>query len=412
MTTQLRDIASPVDGAARHPWDVAADEAIRRAEQSSVWLDSFQNTAGNKSDRQLLIDAASYCAAQSQPQTIRLMPRDHDFSASATTGINVYTGFALAGPSDAGLMAQEQNTKAPKARVLANCGNGTQSLFYANGGGAGASVYSPMTVTNIAFRSTNNNTQWLHAPFSAINMYGPTWGNLNFTGFRNVIGQPNDAATVTLATMWGAWNVPNMAGTPFSFRGSDNWLVPDECNIGWNAGPTGEYLWRCENLQKTIIRGLYLTCRVGSTRAILVDNGASRTQGGLFISDCVIEGQNLNEGAAGALIYVNANGVVTVENIALNFGMANPTPFTPDDSAYVMAVLGTHGLLNIHDITVTRASGISQDVPIVSQSGGGRVFVNRIFGMPGNGGGQLWTDLPAVTSSAGYMETDRTVRVI
>lgn len=413
MATAIRDVTQPADGASWTAWGDAVDDAVRRAEESELWLDSFQNAGGTRTDRQMLIDAMTYSAAQSQPQAIRLGPRDHDFSASATTGLNCYTGFALAGPSDAGLGTQEQGTKSAKARVLFNGGNGTQSLFYANGGGAGASMYSPMTVTNIAFRSTNNVSQWLHAPFSAVNMYGPTWGNLNFTGFRNVIGQPNDAATVTLATMWGAWNVPNMSGTPFSFRGSDNWLVPDEANIGWLNGPTGEYLFRCENLQKTFIRGLYLTCNVGTTRALLVDNGASTTQGGLNISDCVIEGQNLSAPAAGALIYVSGNGVVNIHNIAFNFAMGNPTPFTPDDTAYIIANLGTHGVLNAHDFNITRATGIGQDVPVVDHQGTGRVYLNRFLSMPGNAGGQLWTDVPAVLKSGtGYTEIDSTLRYL
>jgi hypothetical protein len=203
-----------------------------------------------------------------------------------------------------------------------------------------------------------------------------------------------------------------MADEPFSFRGSDNWLVPDECNVGWNAAPTGKYLLRLENVQKTFLRGWYLTCRLGGSRAILIDNQGSATQGGLYISDCVIEGQNLGEPAGGALIYVNSNGVVNISNIAFNFAMGNPTQFTPDDTAYIMAPLGANGVLNVHDINVTRATGVSQDVPIVAQTGGGRVYVNRIIGQPGNGGGQAWTDLPAVTSSAGYMEIDSSVRVI
>lgn len=411
--TSIRDTTLPTSGAAWNTWGQAVDDALRRYETWTVDLDSFQNTGGTKTDRQLHDDARTYAAAQTQPPAIRLSARYHDWSATGTTGWNVYPGFALVGPSDAGLQTQEQNTKTARARVLCNNGNGTQSTFYANGGGAGASVYSPMMVRDIAFSSTNNVTQWLHAPFSAVNLYGPTWGNLNFTGFRNVIGQPNDAATVTLATMWGAWNVPNMAGTPFSWRGSDSWLEPTECNIGWNAGPAGTYLWRFENMQKSWASGLYLTCRLGATRALLVDNGASTTQGGLYVSDCVIEGQNLSEPAAGALIYINSNGEVTLDRISMNFAMGNPTAQSPTDTAYIIANLGTQGLLNAHDFTVTRATGVGQDVPVIDHQGTGKVFAGRFFGQPGNGGGQLWTDLPAVKKSGtGYTEIDATLRYL
>jgi hypothetical protein len=404
MAEQLWDVAAPVVGAARNPWDVAVDDALKREYNYTWWLDQFQNTTSTLTDDQLLSAAMTDAAAMTQPPVIKLGPRDHSFTQ---TGRNVYPGFALCGASDAGLQATEQNGKAAKSRALFNGGVGTSSMFSVVG-----TIYNPMTCHNIAWRSTNNSSQWLHAPIASANMYGATWGNLQFTGFKHCIGQPGDAATITLSTMWGAWNIPNMADEPMSMRGSDNWLVPDEANVGWNAAPVGKYLMRLENMQKTMLRGFYWTCRVGGSRALLVDNQGSSTQGSVMVSDCVIEGQNLGEPAGGALIYVNGAGVVNVHHCAMNFAMGNPTPFTPDDTAYIMANLTTNGVLNVSDINVTRATGVSQDVPFVAQTGGGRVYVRKIIGMPGNGGGQVWTDLPAVTSSAGYMETDRTVRVI
>jgi hypothetical protein len=409
MVLPIRSVAAPVVGVARNTWDLAVDKALRMESEYSWWVDSFQNDAGTLTDRQMFSAAYSAAAAQTTPPMLKFGPREYDLSASATTGYNPFPGFAFCGSEYSGLSTIEQGSAGSKTRILANTGDGTQSFIYANTGG---DVYSPLTCHNIAFRSTNGVSQWLHAPISTTNMYGMTLGNLEFTGFYRCIGQPNNAATVTLFTMWGAWNIPNMAGTPISIRGSDNWLVPDECNIGWNAGPAGEYLVRLENVQKTWLRGFYLTCRLGGTRALLVDNGASATQGGLFVSDCVIEGQNLSEPAAGALIVVNANGVVSLDRIALNFAKMNATQL-PSDTAYIMATLGTHGLLNVHDVTVTRASGQSQNIPIIAQTGGGKVSAGRIFGQPGNGAanGQLWTDLPVVTSSAGYMEIDNTLRM-
>lgn len=410
MVNALRDVAVPVVGNARTDWDQAVDAALRKETEWSVWLDSFQNNAGTRTDRQMFGDALTYAAAQTQPPAIKLAPRDHDLSASATTGYNGFPGFCLAGPRNQGIGTIEQGTAGAACRVKFNGGSGTQSLFYMNNGGA--SMYSPMVCHDIAFYSTNNVSQWLHAPYSAINMYGPIWGNLEFTGFYRSIGQPGDAATITLAVMYGAWNIPSMSGTPLSFRGSDNWLVPDEANIGWDAGPAGQYLVRFENVLKTFVRGLYLTCRQGGTRAILVDNQSSYTQGGLFISDCVIEGQNYSEPAAGALVYINSNGQVTLHHCALNFAMANPTAPGGTDTAYIMAALSGNGLLNVHDITVNRAGTVGQNVPIIAQTGGGRVYAKSIYGMSGNTSGQAWTDLPAVTSSAGYMEIDQTLRVV
>ena len=416
MVQQLRDLPAPVAAASRHEWDKAVHETLKRESEYSWWLDSFQNDAGTLTQRQMLEAAWTDAAAQDQPPVIKLGPKFYDFSKSASTGLNGFPGAALAGPRNQGIGTVEQGVKGAACRARFNGGNGTQSMFYINGGGAGASIYSPIVCHDIAWESTNNVSQWLHAPFSAVNMYGPIFGNLEFTGFYRCIGAPGDAATITLCVLYGQWNIPNMSGTPMSFRGSDNWLVPDEANVGWNAGPTGEYLFRAENMQKTWIRGFYWTCRQGGTRALLVDNGASTTQGSLFVKDCVIEGQNLDEPAGGALVYVNGNGVVNLSECAVNFAMGNPTPFSPDDTAMIIANLGTHGLLNVHDLNITRATGVGQNVPVIDHQGTGRVNAHDIFGMPGNastGSDQGWTDLPAVKKTGtGFTRIDDTLRYL
>jgi hypothetical protein len=402
----LRTSALPAAGSTSWYTHYSALDTELRARNGTAWLDTF---AGASDDAKLTA-AMSYAAAQTQPPTIGLGPRDHNFT---TTGRNVYSGFALAGASDAGLQAVEQSTKGAKTRATFTGGTAASSMFNAIGPG---NVYNPITCTNISWFAGNTTSQWLNAELTNVNLYGPTFGNLQFRNFQHCIGRPGQGATMTLATFWGAWNIPNMTGTPITLRGSDNWFVPDEMNIGWNAGPAGQYLMRFENCQKTFVRGLYLTARLGATRAILVDNtfnnpdGSGQTQGGLHISNSVIEGQNLGEPCAGALIYVNGHGVVSFNNICLNFAMGNPSAQSPADTAYIMCQLDAYGQVSCSDFYITRATGVAESVPILRATGG-KVSVRNFWGMPGNGSGQLWTQLPLVQNAgASVFLTDGSVR--
>ena len=98
--------------------------------------------------------------------------------------------------------------------------------------------------------------------------------------------------------------------------------------------------------------------------------GSGHQQGGLDFSDCVVEGQNANDPAMGALIVVKGGGV-SFTNTKLNFGMARPSDFTDQKDTALIMVQGGTALL---DYTCTnRASATSESVPVVSVSGGHRL---------------------------------------
>ncbi|KQZ87410.1 hypothetical protein ASD62_17645 [Phycicoccus sp. Root563] len=192
-----------------------------------------------------------------------------------------------------------------------------------------------------------------------------------------------------------------MQDTQFSLRGSDNFLwVAGDMNYGWAGANGGKYLIRFSNLAKTSVRHMYLTARGGS-RAILVEGPASQ-QGGLDISDCVVEGQNLNDPAMGALIVVKGGGV-SFTNTKLNFGMARPTDFTDQkDTALIMVKGGTALITNTW---TCRASATSESVPVIAVSGGA-AYVSRVMGMGG-----AWAGKPKVVRTSGTLVADETVTV-
>jgi hypothetical protein len=170
-------------------------------------------------------------------------------------------------------------------------------------------------------------------------------------------------------------------------------------NYGWQGANGGKYLMRFSNLSKTAVRHLYLTARGGS-RALLIE-GPTSQQGGLDFSDCVIEGQNLNDPAMGALIVVKGGGV-SFTNTKLNFGMARPADFTDQkDTALIMVQGGTALITNTW---TNRATATAESVPVVAVSGGS-AYVTRVIGMGGT-----WANKPLVTRTSGALVSDGSVR--
>ncbi|KQU70852.1 hypothetical protein ASD62_07320 [Phycicoccus sp. Root563] len=204
---------------------------------------------------------------------------------------------------------------------------------------------------------------------------------------------------MTLVTTKGSWTCVAVQDTQFSLRGSDNFLwVAGDMNYGWAGANGGKYLMRFSNLAKTAVRHLYLTARGGS-RAVLVEGPASQ-QGGLDISDCVIEGQNAGDPAMGALIVVKGGGV-SLTNTKLNFGMARPTDFKDQkDTALIMVQGGTALITNTW---TNRATATPESVPVVAVSGGA-AYVSRVMGMGGN-----WAGKPKVVRTGGTLVPDATV---
>lgn len=358
-----------------------------------VLLDSF---AGS-SDDQKLTNAMSYAAAQTYRPGIVLGARYHTFSQPRT----VYSGLRIFGPAGARIGFQNMeisgsNGQYNPCRVHLTTGTGNSSWL------VGTSTTYSVTVGGIAF-SGNGSSQFYHHPITAGTCYCATFFDLQFNGVKYAFGVPGDAWSNTLCAWEGEWNFTGLPDQPISVRGSDSWLQPTGMNIGWNNAPTNTYLIRFENQSKTFVKGLYLTCRNAASRAVLVQGPAS-SQGGLFITDSVIEGQNLNEWAAGALIMVQGGGV-EFDRISCNFGMGGGTGNVLGDTADIMQTGGTMVISGVH---TCKANGRSETIPWLRATGG-RTYIDKVFGMQGSG--QAWSQIPlAQNAGASTFITDATVR--
>jgi hypothetical protein len=264
---------------------IGAPQASAATAEGEILLDSFAGT-----DDQKLTAALDLARNSSPRRAIRLAARSHTFSQTRTT----FSGLRILGPNVGWQNPEIANTAGalPQCNVTLNCGNGAKSWLVGT-----ATTYNVM-VAGITFKSSNGVTQFYHHPFSAGTSYATTLDTLSFYGFKHVLGTPADPFSMTLVTTRGSWTCVAVQDTQFSLRGSDNFLwVAGDMNYGWQGANGGRYLMRFSNLSKTAVRHLYLTARGGS-RAILVEGPASQ-QGGLDFSDCVIEGQNLNDPAMG-----------------------------------------------------------------------------------------------------------------
>ncbi len=353
-----------------------------------IQLDSFTGT-----DDEKLTAALAVAKVSSPRRAIRLSGRAHTFTKTRTT----FSGLRILGPNVGWQNPEIAGTGGclPQCSVTLNCGNGANSWL------VGTSTTYNVTIAGITFKSSNAVTQFYHHPYSGGTCYAATFDTLSFYGFKHVLGTPADPFSMTLVTTKGSWTCVAVQDTQFSLRGSDNFLwVAGDMNYGWAGANGGKYLMRFSNLSKTSVRHLYLTARGGS-RAILVEGPASQ-QGGLDISDCVVEGQNLNDPAMGALIVIKGGGV-SFTNTKLNFGMARPTDFTDQkDTALIMVQGGTALITNTW---TCRASAASESVPVIAVSGGS-AYVSRLMGMGG-----AWAGKPKAVRTAGTLVADETVAV-
>ena len=350
-----------------------------------ILLDSYSGT-----DDQKLTAALAAARASSPRRAIRLAARHHTFSLTRTT----FSGLRILGPNIGWQNPEISGTAGalPQCSVTLNCGTGASSWL------VGTATTYDVTISGICFKSSNGVTQFYHHPFSAGTSYATRLDTLTFLGFKHVLGTPADPFSATLNTWAGDWTLVGVQDTQFSLRGSDNWLAPSSMNYGWAGANGGRYLMRFSNVSKSSVKNLYLTARGGS-RAILVEGPPSQ-QGGLDLSDCVIEGQNAGDPAMGALIVVKGGGV-SFTNTRLNFGMARPADFTDQQDTALVMVQG--GVCLLSNTWVNRATAASETVPVVAVSGG-VAHVSTLIGMGGN-----WTGKPRVVRTAGVLVADGTV---
>jgi hypothetical protein len=368
-------------------------------QSGKVLLSSFSGST----DDARLTNALSYAAAQTRRPVIVLDRgvgggTDITFSQSRTT----YSGMRFTGPAEnTGWQNTEiagSNGAYTPGRVTLNVGNAASSWLVGN-----TTTYS-IGVQDICFNG-NGNSQFFEHTIAAGTCYCANFRNLQFNSFKHIMGRPAEPMSCTLGTWEGVWNVTGVADQQISLRGSDNWFCPTAFNIGWNNAPANTYLIRISNVSKSWMSGIYATARnttfaTAGCRAFLNEGPASQ-QGGMFVSNCVIEGQNLNEYTTGALIVILGGGV-TFHHNALNFGMGQPA--LSGDTADIM-ISGGHVRLDSFDIN--KAATRSENTAVIRATGG-RVSIKEFEGQGS------WNNaiLPlALNAGATLFRTDASVRL-
>lgn len=363
--------------------------AVAADTTGDILLDSYTGT-----DDARLTAALAAAQASSPRRPIRLAARSHTFTQTRTT----FSGLRILGPNVGWQNPEISGTAGalPQCTVTLNCGTGAQSWL------VGTATTYDVVVAGIAFKSSNGSTQFYHHPYSAGTCYAGTFDTLTFYGFKHVFGLPTDGFSMTLCTFSGSWTCVAVQDTQFTLRGSDNFLwCAGDINYGWAGANGGKYLVRFSNLSKTSVAHMYLTARGGS-RTMLVEGPASQ-QGGLDITDCVLEGQNAGDPAMGALVVVTGGGV-SLTNTKLNFGMARPTDFKDQTDTGLVMVRG--GTVLLTNTWTNRATATAETVPVVAVSGG-TAYVERLIGMGGN-----WAGKPRVARTGGTVVTDASVQLV
>lgn len=331
---------------------------------NDILLDSYTGT-----DDERLTKALDVARTSSPRRPIRLSARAHTFRQTRTT----FSGLRILGPNVGWQNPEIGGTNGALPQCVVNLEIPNNGFWL-----VGTATTYNVTVAGISFKSASASC-FYHHPYSAGTSYATTLDTLSFYGFKYVLGKPGDAFSMTLVTLKGSWTCVAVQDTQFSLRGSDNFLwVAGDLNYGWQGANGGRYLMRFENLSKTAVKHLYLTARGGS-RAILVE---PTTQGGLDISDCVVEGQNANDPAMGALIVTK--GHVSLTNIKLNFGMARPADFTDQkDTGLIMVLAGVALITNVWTLRANvpgSSTPVAEAVPVVDVIGGA-AYVSRVIGL-------------------------------
>jgi hypothetical protein len=362
-----------------------------------VQLDSFSGT--NDDDK--LTNALSYVAAQTQKPAIMFPARFVSLTQSRT----MFSGMKLIGPPVSGFQNPEQGGGGLNpTRVRLNCGTGSSSWLI----GTSGDIFD-VAIRDLSFESTNANTQFIHYTTAQGTLYCCNFHNLGFLAFRNVLGNESAALAMTLCSATGDWNMNAARGTQVYLQGSDNvnlWtggsLNVGPAGNGTNLGG-GAYLVKIQT-QKSNIGNVYITAD-DNWRALQL-SGSTTNQQGTRLTGWVIEGRNTADPSVGALVKVSG-GNWSMRGVCLNYAMSSPSTYTDaTDRGYVHM---TSGALFLDDISVDRATGVADTVPVAFISGG-ELAVSRFS--RGTRGGS-WTGRPVIqqTTSGLVAASDYSVTV-
>src|SRR5215207_209538 len=319
-----------------------------------------------------------------------------------TASIPEYPGMLITGPvDDIGMQNWEQNNQSvPFVFRFANAG-AQQSLFV----DANATIYG-ISVKDLCFVATNSTSQWWDHPYeTGHSAFSITLSNIACHGAKHWVGRPGEAFSGTLLNLKGNFNILPQRGAAgggqLFLRGSDMFITPTKMNMGWRDSPAGTYCIEITGVGKSHFSNIYLTVYQGQGRGIRVESYGS-AQGSVFMDHCVIEGQNWNEPAAGALIRCTNYADFTLRDTSFNFAMANPATTSPASTAMVEVL--SNSMFTGDNLRINRANGVADSVPVIHGDGAG-VVVNatKIFGWRGNS--LTWSQKPRVRITNGAVAT-------
>jgi hypothetical protein len=367
---------------------VGSGQAVGANPDNAIYLDSMPGSG----DDAKLTQALDVARVSSPRRPIRLSARNHSFNLTRET----FDGLRVLGPNVGWTNPEIAGSGGalPQCNITINCGTGPNSWM------VGKKTTYDVTFVGFCVKSSNGASQFYDHPYSAGTSYATHMADLAFYGLKHVLGRPADAFAMTLNSWGGIWTCVAVQDTQFSLRGSDNFLTPQAMNYGWAGANGGRYLMRFAHLAKTQVANLYLTCRGGS-RALLIEGGANH-QGGLNFSGCIIEGQNLNDPAMGALIVVKGGGT-TFSKCSVNFAMARPADFADQKDTAPIMVLG--GVVSFSEISTCKATAATTNIPFIDVQGG-VAMVDKVLAMQGDGGYTTGQQLTYKVAAAGKINAD------
>lgn len=354
---------------------------LDRATSGVVQLDSFPGA----NDDAKLTAALSYAAAQTYIPWVQF-PGGRRVTLSQT-GRTPFSGMKLMGPGSGAVASMNREVSDGKLlshSVRVNAGTGSSAWF------VGSGTIHGVSIANIAFESSNGNTQWWHQPLSGGNgLYACNFHNLTFFGFKHVIGMPTNAAAFTQVVTSGHWQCISPFDTQFSLRGSDNqlWMGAGMLNIhGMRTDVPGSDLILLSGVKKTQVGYIYLTAQEAAWAGVRVTGSSSV---GLNFFGGSYEGRNASTQASGRLFRID-NGAVGFYGTWFAFGQKN------DNHNGIVEVTGGNVYM---DRPVYDRGNTSNTVPFIHQTGG-HLTVRGAYGALGT---------PRVASTGGTRDLDSTV---
>jgi hypothetical protein len=272
-------------------------------------------------------------------------------------------------------------------------GGGTMGREYKFSGGIGAAAWwqGSGQVFDYWFKdfmfTGNGSSQFLaHATGTAytLGLY-----NIDFRGWKHVLGNPTAKLLATLCTLDGAFTMNGGNDTQISIGGSDNLgLKPQHVNIGSSGLTVDKPLVLLSDIGKSVIEGFYFTIFGVGGYALQITGSASYCAG-LVIRDCIFEGHNATDAAPSRLIQIDGTPAVTFRDISVNYGNAK--------NLSTALIVQNGGDITYDGVTYDRASGVAETVPLFDIRGGEARIANVKRGTKGGS----WTGRPRVIKGTG-----------